>query len=286
MGKRTGLKRGRHARNDGVESASFAGSARRWTDMRRRRRFKGTWLPNLGSTSETVNSASTRQMAVDIPTSGDAAIGVTPIVFDAPEEAEFEPSSLGMGNLLGNEYALRRIVGKCFINFRDTFIGGDPSGFCGAAVVTSGFFVARAGDENDTDNVDFPIGGQASLQNNYRPAGLNTIREPWIWRRQWILGNPGLALWSYEGPDQVIPLTSQAASFPWSTAQAGSVLDGPHIDAKTRRNVTSDDRLWWAVEVRTFPFGTTFANGAPFVFAHLDYRVFGQLRRAKNRGNF
>jgi len=253
---------------------------------RRRRRFKGTWLPNLGSIDNDTAESAGRILGLTVPAGGGPVAGIVPLLFDSPTEPALFPNDTNLGDFVGNEYVIRRIVGKCFVEFFDAYIGGEPEGFTTAVEVTAGLFVARAGDDNDGSGQDLPIGGLASIIGNYRPDGLNTIREPWIWRRQWILGNPGLQLHGIHTADSVTPETVSAWQWPSSNVKYGSVLDGPHVDAKTRRRIGNDERLWWVVEARNYPFGRVTTDSAAVVRAKLDYRVFGALRRARNSGNF
>jgi len=255
--------------------------------MRRRRRFRGTWLPNLGSfVSDTDNSAG-RRLSVDVAANGNTTVGVIPLVLDHPQEPDLLPQDAGLNDFVGNEYVIRRIVGKVFVQLNTFGLDGNTL-YDRPVVVTAGLFIARASDDSDAGAGDLPIGGLGALVNNYRPDNVNTIREPWIWRRQWVLGDPGAQIFATESTDGLQPATLRSWGWPSTNAHYGSIQDGPHLDAKTRRRVTSDDRLWFAVEARNFPEGTTAAavDPVPSVLAKIDYRVFGALRKARNRGNF
>jgi len=263
--------------------------------MRRKRRFRGIWLPVLGSTGNAGTGGqddASMLLAVDLAADGSSTVGVRPILFDTPQEAESLDidAGIGLGAFIKNAYSLRRLVGKVHCEFEDlAYQDGDPTGRPTVAQVTCGFFVARAGDINDPQGENQPIGGNAALVGSYRPAGLDNIREPWLWRRQWLLGNPGIQQGVIAGDIVGFQEIQEAVQWPSSTALFGSVLDGPHLDAKTRRTVSSDDRLWFALEARTYPYNRTYTLGggpAAFVRAHLDIRAFGAPRRDRNRGNF
>lgn len=79
------------------------------------------------------------------------------------------------------------------------------------------------------------------------------------------------------------------ALFPPTTAHYGSIMDGPHIDAKSVRRVGNDERLWFAVSAVNFPLVTQseiVVNQDVQIRGYLDFRVLGRLTRAHNRSNF
>jgi len=252
---------------------------------RRRRRPAGTWFPVPGiEANDNVLSAG-QNISLTVPGNGTPVTSVIPLTFDEPTEG----ADVGLGtplvSILGDEYFLRRIVGKVHAYIRSAAsVAGDFDNFQGAILLTCGFFVARAGDFQDDNAV--PIGGH--LTRDYSPDQPNTIREPWIWRRSWVLSDPNLkVIASTLSADALSVAAAGALAFPTSTDGYGSVLDGPHIDAKTKRRVTSDDRLWFASDAKAFPVGTSGSTTLTSALRiHLDYRIFGSLRKARNRGVF
>lgn len=164
--------------------------------MRRtRRRAKYTWLPTIGTASfnqeEPSDNSSGRAFVVGVPQDGSSNVIISALTFDEPNEGELAATT-PLATVLGNEYFIKRIVGKMFAGLRGQGAPlNDPSEVA-ACLFGAGFFIARA---NDTDQgASQPI-GSASLserQENYSPLSEDTIREPWIWRRTWILGNPAL----------------------------------------------------------------------------------------------
>lgn len=238
--------------------------------MRRRRRSRGTWLPTLGTQlSEDGDAFNVTGLHGSIPiTLGtDAPLingAVLPVTFDVPHEDPTAGDSLA--DIVGSEYLLKRIVGKCFVSF-------DPAGtddFDGC-LVSCGFFVARAESLSQAGSPAEPIGVQnlsaIEWAATYNPLSQETMREPWIWRRTWILG---------------------LSQYPPNNALYGSVMDGPHIDAKTTRRISNDDRLWFAIGAIPMPLNLPGAEGSPTnnVFYDIDYRLFGSLRKAKTHGAF
>lgn len=252
----------------------------------RRRRFKGTWLPNIGTpaTAPSIEDMSNRYVSLAIPAdSRNSILGIIPIIRDTP----IEQSGFVLDDIVGNEYAIRRIVGKCFVAIRGALdvSAGTIGAVHGTFQVTAGFFIARAEDASIT--VDAPIGG--IQPRDYGPEALNTIREPWIWRRQWVLSDPVL---KYGAPAAMGAFlaanatgVADALSWPPSNAGYGSIQDGPHFDAKTRRRVRQDERLFFAVQARGLPVNTVVTQASE-ARVWLDYRVFGALRKARQIGTF
>jgi len=242
--------------------------------MARRRRTRYTWLPNTGSAGPAADTGDTTNGRdfglINVPING-----TTDLVFvdllndDATEEQTVGP----IGPIINSEYVIKRIVGKFFIGVEQ----GAGTDIVPAVLVGAGIFVARANDIDTSGGLFQPIGAvnTASGVDNYSPLRQETIREPWIWRRTWVLSNQL----------QTAAANSVNRVFPRSTAEYGSVMDGPHIDAKTGRRVGQDDRLWAVVAARNFPLNTT-NDTVTGVRAFIDYRVLGAGRRAKARSAF
>lgn len=241
----------------------------------RRRKRKYTWLPQLG-----FQSGDPTTDTVVLPVSFGATltdgapgiVSIIPIVPDSPRET---PGALTdqLVDFVGNEWFLKRIVGKFAITTQAIVQNsGDeiPVDICYGA----GFFVARAGQ----NNVD-PVGAQtvASANNaEYGPLNLSTTREPWIWRRTWMLS-----------PKSSTAGGQDSSGFYPRNNYLGSVAEGTHIDAKTARRIGQDDRLYFAVQAMV----TNTAGGANVVQltlpdAQLDVRILGALRRARQRSAF
>jgi len=221
-------------------------------------------------------------------------VGILPITFDEPSESNQLVDDVPLVYQLGNEYFLKRIVGKVLVSFETPLVAGTFSNNVPAAQVTCGFFIARAGDGDDPNggaNVPIGFGNGFSYLRDYNPDIPDAIREPWIWRRQWILGSARMRRYLEGTADggTVPPQFWPVVYAPPGTWGYGSVADGPHLDAKTKRKVGNDDRLWWAMSFQPYPRpGATFPYTGAVIEcrAHLDYRIFGSLRKARNRGTF
>lgn len=265
--------------------------------MRRtRKRARYTWLPTVGTASpnpENDDNSSGRSFSLDIPPDGSSNVLIGTLTFDEPQEGDkLLQATSPLGTILGNEYFLKRIVGKIFIMHQGGINGegNDPS-LPSAALVGVGFFVARANDQQQ--GADSPIGSatQSERQENYSPLSEDAIREPWIWRRTWILGNPliranreGLAFSGVTAQEATIG--SQGAFFPPTTAGYGSVADGPHIDAKTARRIKQDERLFFVIATRIWDQGTIPVDNTGLLRGYLDFRLLGALRKARQGSAF
>jgi len=238
----------------------------------RRRRTRYNWLPNtgtIGPSADVEDTTAGRDFgAVPIAANGTTSVAIVDLLDD--ESSEDIGTAQTMAAALQSEYVIKRIVGKFFAAVEQS-ANNRPK----QALVGLGIFVARAEDPDSAAGNFVPIGAltQAQAVDNYSPLRQETIREPWIFRRTWILQN-SLATGQL-----------QDINYPQSTVNYGSVQDGPHIDAKTGRRVGTDDRLWAIMAVRSYPINQP-NELAGSVIGFLDYRVLGAPRRAKNRSAF
>jgi len=228
----------------------------------RKRRTRYTWFPNIGFQGDDEdNDFAGFPFTVQVPNQANT-LGVPVITDLIPDFAAEQPTSTdnNLSDFIGNEYILKRIVGKCFIAPAES-----DSTAATDIIVAAGFFIARA----DEAAPQVPIGstGGLDIKLNYGPLNNQTTRHPWIWRRAWRLQNPA-------SPIQVGYIT---------TGSGGSLQDGPHIDAKSVRRVRLDERLFFAVQAGNF--GAAVSNTLD-LSGYLDYRCLGALRKAKNRSAF
>lgn len=246
--------------------------------MRRKRQRFG-WLPTLGSTSESgsihENTLNGRAFTISVfaNTGGGHSINtfVVPVTADQPLDSSAAAVTVG-GNFIatGTDWFLERIVGKLFLGSR---IGDEAEQRPNVVLVGAGFFVARANDADSGGGIDTPIGSASSAERNenYGPLNEDTVREPWLWRRTWVLGGTAQA----DNGLSFAPLTNM---------NYGSVLDGPHIDAKSVRRIRNDERLWFAVATASISGSAGQIGGT--VNGYLDYRILGAPRKSQNRSAF
>lgn len=264
--------------------------------MRRRRRgSRYTWMPMLGNVYN--NGESTYQVATtrlylqpraqlsDPPVldngSGFGSLVVVPLV---PDYTEMPDPANGTSMTLrdyteGQDWFLRRIVGKLVVACATKNNTSVQTGVWPAVEVTAGFFVARSQDQSE---------GQIDLATNeYDPQDLRNIRQPWIWRRTWILGAAEV------GVPTTDPTQPQLSTlWPNSNEEFGSLGDGPNVDAKTLRRIRREERLWLALSVLgagviDASTSVTFGDQAqPIVQIYADLRCLGAMRRSKNASRF
>lgn len=198
---------------------------------------------------------------------------VTPIV---PDETFFPDQTASAQSTLrdfteGQDWFLKRIVGKLFVDQQQAPPGDEGATNWKNIFFAAAFFVARAHEENpnvpDLDSDEFD------------PIGSQNVRQPWIWRRTWMLGNN-------TGIDNT---TESEFFFPQGNWQYGSALDGPHIDAKTARRIRREERLWFTC--RSVGFINTLSDPRTvdepvFQTFVLDYRILGAMRKSTNRSTF
>lgn len=254
--------------------------------MRRRRKTRGTWFPNIGTANNDEDNLQGRFFQLNFPGGSEQILAISPLTFDEPRTDDtLGASDASLADVIGSEYVLQRIVGKLFIarHAALTTVNGSEVDAQPAVLVSAGFFVARANDTASGGGINTPIGSAsaAEARDNYSPLEVDTVREPWIWRRTWVLGA------SPTGPNNLQPANAQSAlRYPPSTAWYGSVADGPHIDSKVKRRVRQDQRLWFSVSACTYPPQTAVDTGQLAVLGYLDYRLFGSLRKAQNSSAF
>lgn len=261
--------------------------------MRKRRgRKKFTWLPVRGSAArlELVPPFNQLLAQLTVPPNGDVVTGIAPLTIDTPLEGTDITSDDQLNEVIGSEYVVERIVGRCFLS------ADQPDDDAPAAInpktflIGAGFFVARANDSSSGGGQDTPIGSAtaAERQGNYSVLSVDTVREPWMWHRTWILNTgrvtANLAAFQLPFSNLLVDVAKHNLNM--------SGLMSPHFDVKSVRRVRQDERLWFAISARTLDNewtntgsipNNTAVNGVTVV---LDYRILGALRKAQNRSNF
>lgn len=265
----------------------------------RRGRRKYTWFPVIGTGDGDIgiDNINGRVFQVDMGVDKTTTVLIAPLIPDVPMEGDsINPDAPGqLVQAIGQEYLLERIVGKILIGVR----GGREADLFPTTISTvlvgAGIFVARANDADVGGGVNTPIGSAtaAERQENYSPLAEECIREPWIWRRIWLLGNPATDMRGGYSPSTGLIAQEKHTVFPPTTAHYGSVMDGPHIDAKSNRRIGNDDRLWLAIAATNWESadGSTVYPDASsgsqlFLAGYIDYRILGRLVRARGKSSF
>lgn len=165
----------------------------------------------------------------------------------------------------GSAYRLRRIVGKIFLGMQNN-LPTAPDTRPIAALCGAGFIVLRVDPQTGAPLV--------ATANSYSPLINDSTRDPWIWRRTWLLQN------DFSGNVQD---TQDTWQFPRTNCDYGSAVDGPHIDARTARIVADEERLFCIVSTQNIS-GDSTIGGA--IRGLLDYRILATpVRRTGNRRN-
>lgn len=201
--------------------------------FRRRRKPTVSWLPNLGQGPSSLNLDLTGSVTVSA-TPFTISTSLHAVVPDYPAEAIRAAAGGGIPTISdfeGSGYRLRRIVGK-FYCAADQIIGGAQDTRPTTALVGAGLIILRVRESDGA-----PL--RAATPNDYSPLGLDNVRDPWIWRRTWLLSN------EFGGGGQTPTLG--LAYFPFTNVEYGSAWDGPHIDQKTARRVSAEERLFLVV---------------------------------------
>lgn len=243
--------------------------------MRRKRSV--TWFPNVGSQTGApgqIYQGIIGSLDVAANTSGTRGgpilQNIHEVVQDKPLDEEAAADGQGqLSRIIGQEYILKRVVGSIFIGAPDFSDEAEPSP--SAILVTAGLFVARCGDPDDPGGQGGPIGStQANANENYSPMMVDTVREPWLWRRTWLLA-PSFR--QFDGYTQ----------FPTANAFYGSAREGTQFDAKSQRRVGNDDRLWLAISAMSLSVNDAQDGQIDYV---VDYRVLGTLVKARGKSTF
>lgn len=248
--------------------------------MRRfRRKPKVLWLPVHGtdfSEDSDIASANGLSGTLVVPANGHFATDAQPVTFDytdnpAAEEGTDFRSLQDLAS--GNNYRLRRIVGKIFVgaDFESNQLPAIPT-----LDIACGFMVNRTDDDGNLQrpNITNVAGWDAG------PLAQNSAQDPWIWRRRWIL--TGAPQYMQADLSAAKTLLGGQAWFPQTNVYYGSVHDGPHIDQKTARSISNEERLFFWIQGRVTNGNSTNTNNGVILWS-LDLRILASLRQ--NQGN-
>lgn len=229
--------------------------------MRRfkRRRSRVQWLPNTGTAIDNgLNAIDQGAFALSLGTINFSAGNPTtvveiPLVLDNPSEADEVATGLAVRQTraLDEEqsfgYKLRRVVGSLFVGVRaaSSTTGTVPS----AVLVQAGLIIRRV------DSNGLSLAGSVSI-GDINPGSLANNEDPWIWRRDWLLGpiNKLLNAGSSEllpAPDATDPFNLWANVLP----ETNHFTTGPNgtstLDTKIARRVGKEERLFLDVAFTT-----------------------------------
>lgn len=239
----------------------------------RRRRRTRQWFPVLGT--ETHITGGTAKNDVAWQEGSETIIGNDPVTvvvaltwdFQAEEEVELNTGFPTLADFEQSAWFLDGIVGKVFFgSFPDPEL---PAGF-GPIAITAGFEVLRVDSASGA-----PIATGADIETSYDPQLAFNIRDPWIWRRTWII----------EPSVSDTGLIFSQRQWPATNVNYGSAVDGPHIETKSKRKIAQEERLFFIFTARHFPVGADLSLRHTGLNWMLDYRLIGRSLKATNRRN-
>lgn len=245
----------------------------------RRRKQKYTWFPILGTILDgtagevhknfIILQASPTPDSTTQPTEGQD-LNVVALVPDYTLEFGGSDLSISLNDYVqGNDWFLKRLVGKIHVSWTAPTVEEEGTAWP-QCLVTVGFMVARS-----QDTAENTIDLQAP---EYDPQNVDNIRQPWLWRRTWLLGNPNTGDYPVLGGG--LPANNYV----------GSVAEGSHIDSKVSRRILKEQRLWAVMSVMGISEAglEVTGNGGDqgHVTAIMDLRILGAMRRSKNRSAF
>lgn len=268
--------------------------------FRRRRKARPIWFPPLGAQftiGDTTTNTGFVTFSLDVPADGSIAQAEVALTFDFGEErllnfASQVTPTITLADLAESSWRLRRAVGKIHATFfpgtliDNVFEGTNNA--VPACYFAAGLMVRK-------------VDSQGNIFNNVNLLERDDYIDPWIWRRTWVLGQgveTGLQSFSAGNPWGTVDtfptvLGARAfreqvafSTFPQTNAHYGSVLDGPHIDAKTNRVIGPEDRLFLHFTTKALPIQpqAQYVTDSS-VLGVYDLRLLGNLLRSSNRRN-
>lgn len=257
---------------------------------RTRRRRRGTWLPNLGTLGpEGIPDDDDQGVFLQLNIAAgevDTKTIVVPLTFDLSDEDSDLQDETSLSDIIGSEYIIQRIVGSIYVS-RQTAITTNVVADCVKA--SCGLFVARQTDSTIDANIPIGANDATELRESYSPSNVATVREPWMWRRTWLLGNQAQAALN---SNTIVTINANGANYPPTNVGYGNYMNGSGVDVRSKRRVRQDERLWFVAAVRAingFDWVNPFVNVATAntrTLFHFDYRIFGNLVKAQQRSSF
>lgn len=252
--------------------------------MRRKTRPRVVWLPQTNANS--IGDFRAVYQLKLLSLSGDTEARTTaelPLVMDAQQGLD-DPASASLSDIESSGYRLRRIVGKIWVQVG----AGNPNdGGPGpitpqSAIVTAGIMVRRANTINGLSLAQ--LTGEAQID----PSLIDNAGDPWVWRRSWWLGKKWARGTFIEPAANIFVPTNAQPSTNYGADYPGGIAEGPHVDQKTARIVSSEERLFLSLSATVLAErseGTVDAE--PMTIAVVtDLRILGSLRTSSgNRRN-
>lgn len=248
---------------------------------KRRRRQNVAWFPNLQQEPDIPEGCSetnstdwpcwlvgdiTVNPAADCPGS---KTQVADLTWDFPVEDEVLLNQVpSLADWQGSAWRLRRCVGNLFVSVID--ISGNPTLASAQqqVMVGAGLIVLRVDEE----------GNPTELDSAYSPLKTRNIRDPWIWRRTWIL-QPQVRETVAFGTGTFLQ------AYPQSNVHYGTAVGGPYMDAKTNRRIGLEERLFLCIDAQRANPSSIVQSVGQSVQWTFDYRLLGNIMKETNRRN-
>lgn len=202
----------------------------------RRRKPRVVWLPPTNANSiPPANTSGYQIFSVDVSgNAGDIAVGEIPLTIDGQTD-ELDTAGVNtLSDIENSGYRLRRIVGKIFLQQRQELapnvnLGDTPF----QVAVTAGIIVRRI-DQSTALSLALASANAAELMS---PGELRNYSDPWIWRRTWLLNDESMRV-----ALNTLPV-GPTSNYGPNGACSGNA-DGPHVDQKTARIISKEERLF------------------------------------------
>jgi len=243
--------------------------------MRRRRRNRATWFPVLGFANGGGDDSSLSTVDVrnvEVSNQGGPNVLAIPIIPDIdinPDTGQLDAGGSVTRTLRdfveGQSCLIERIVGT----IQAEMVGGGTDNTTSHRVIVCAAIAVLPTSDSSPGDPAIPA-------TEFNPLSSENSAQPWMWRRVWVLGNPGAGTGGPVG----------GAGLPQNN-NFGSLAEGCKIDTKgTRRVIRREERIFLIYSfLDPFP-----ANGGDvvnqLVNMYADVRVIGGMRHAKNRSQF
>lgn len=244
--------------------------------MRRRRRSKSTWFPVLPTFYDEGSSLGVTWFETDLAfpanaTAGDTQIIAYPLTLDETQNVDnFQEGASLRDYVEGQDYLLQRVVGKVWGKLGSYGSEENPSVREGILCIALAVLPNAPGTQSpDLDPAE------------YNPLLARNAQQPWIWRRTWRLDDPNIWISS-----SAYTLFNGPTGWPSLTQQYTGMQEGGHLDAKVRRRITREHRLYIIAAMGCLqPDSGSDPDPARWTFGY-DLRVLGTMRRGKNKSSF
>lgn len=229
--------------------------------MARRRRAQYRWFPadpTFYGESQTGSYYWTNILAGEPGASGEIfATAVLPDQSYNDAQAGQSDNMTLRDYVEGQDYILKRMVGKVWGSLEQV----NAADHVNSVILSMGFAILPVDDDTNAPALDSV---------DYDPLNPSNSMNPWIWRRTWILAN-------LLGPDTNF-------YYPNNLGAYGSVMDGGHVDSKSARRVTREQRLFYIAAARTIE--STGVVPEVQIQVGFDIRCLGAMRKGRNQSTF